>query len=135
MFPDARSLSRLDQVRALSTPLSSLALRDQPRDLAALCHAWLAAPGHADPWARTVAWELWLHASLQTRQVDLGGVDALLREPLVSGWAPDALAKELAARDPALAGRCAALALRVDPRRAALDLGGTLRPLLMLPMS
>ncbi|HXB98739.1 MAG TPA: hypothetical protein VNZ54_11850, partial [bacterium] len=55
----------------------------------------------------------------QDRQVDLAGVDALLREPLVSGWAPDLLAQELASTDPARARRCAALALRVDPRRGA----------------
>ena len=118
VLPDPRSLARLKQVSAMASPLSSLALRSDPRELAAACHAWLAAPGHADAWARTVAWELWLHASLQGRQVDLGGVDALLAERLVSGWAPDVLAQELASGDPARSLRCAALALRADPRRA-----------------
>jgi hypothetical protein len=118
VFPDAPGLARMKEVRGWSAPLSGLALRAQPRDLAALCHAWLDAPGHGDPWARTVAWELWLHASLQARQVDLGGVQAMLAEPLVSGWAPDILAHELRDSNPALAQQLGAKAVRVDPRRS-----------------
>jgi hypothetical protein len=118
-FPDAAGQARLESVGALTAPLARLALTSQPQALAEACHGWLDGPGHGDPWARSVAWELWLHASLQDRQVDLRGVDAMLAEPLVSGWGPDVLSKELASSDPARAGRCAAKALQVDPRRGA----------------
>ncbi|HTB33223.1 MAG TPA: hypothetical protein VK842_00015, partial [bacterium] len=120
VFPGAVQARRLRLLSGQLRPINE-AIRGSghPADLEALCAAWLRAPGHADPWARTVAWEQWLHASLQTRQVDLGGVRALLGEPLVSGWAPDVLANELQATQPALAQALRAKAVRVDPRRAA----------------
>jgi hypothetical protein len=117
-FPDPAQAQRLRSIRAQLEPLT-LAIRASahPAELSALCAAWLRAPGHDDPWARTVAWEQWLHASLQSRLVDTGGVTALLGEPLVSGWAPDVLAQELQASQPGLAQRCRDKAVAVDPRR------------------
>lgn len=117
--PNPTQLARLRALRAQLRPLNQALRHDSPpAAFRALSAAWLRAPGHSDPWARTVAWEQWLHASLQDRHVDLGGVRAMLSEPLVSGWAPDVLAAELRVTDPALAARCAAKAVATDPRRA-----------------
>jgi len=83
---------------------------------------WLQSPEHRDPWGRTVAWELWLFAGLLQRKVELGGVRQMLSEPMVCGWAPDVLAKELQPGDPALALRFREKAEAIDPRRKLMAL-------------
>ena|GEM_PF-6652229 len=82
---------------------------------------WLQVSGNKDPWARTVVWEQWLFSSLLRRTVELGGVRQMLAEPLVCGWGPDILAKELAAKNPALALAFHKKAESIDPRRATMS--------------
>jgi hypothetical protein len=86
------------------------------------CARWLQDPAHKDPWSRTVYWEHWLWNSLMLRQVDQQGVLQMLGEPLVSGWAPDVLAHELAPLQAKLALRFEAKSMAIDPSRRALTL-------------
>ncbi len=112
--------THLERVQAEVSPLHWRATTRATPDQARILLAWLKAPGHGDVWARTVAWELWLHASLLDRSLDLASVRALLGEPLVSGWAPDTLAVTLAGLRPSLARRFWLKAEAVDPRRRGL---------------
>lgn len=119
-FPNDELRARLRRVGADTAGPRRLRLLATPAVIAAADQAWLMdLKGHPDPWSRTIVWEDWLHASLQDRHLDLAGVDLLLSEPLVSGWAPDLLAAELSPSDPVRALRCSAKALAVDPRRSA----------------
>ncbi|MGH7442586.1 MAG: hypothetical protein ACREKE_07950, partial [bacterium] len=75
--------TRLERV---SASLEYLHWSEISQTLGVQCAAdlrWLKTPGHGDPWARTVAWNLWLETSLQTRIVDLPSAETLLGEPLV----------------------------------------------------
>jgi hypothetical protein len=120
-FPSPADAERLRAVRAELAPLRRAQLSEPQAVQTALAAAWLRDPAHKDPWARTVAWELWLLDGLLYHGVNAAGARRLLAEPLVSGWAPDVLAGETAAADPALSLLCRRKAEAVDPRRAAMS--------------
>jgi hypothetical protein len=109
--------ARLKAARDSLAPLRRAQRSLSQRGVADAASAWLQSREHADPWARTVAWEQFLGASIQLDGVNPAAARALLAEPLVCGRAPDLLAAALASGDPELAAQCKAKSLRVDPRR------------------
>ncbi|HTB21154.1 MAG TPA: hypothetical protein VK914_00455 [bacterium] len=122
-LPQAKDAARLDAVSASLRGLRWALVSQSPSVVQRLDALWLQAkdPAHQDPWARTVVWEQWLFSSLLLRKVDLDGVEQMLKEPMVCGWAPDVLAKELQPSNPALAQRLREKAEAIDPRRKAMS--------------
>jgi len=120
-FAAPPAASRLRAVSAALKPLRRARLTLPPSEFGQAAARWLQDPSNTDPWARTVAWEIWLFGSLQSRNVDPGGMQQMMQEPLVCGWAPDVLAKELDSRNPALAAAYRRKAEQVDPARRGLD--------------
>lgn len=119
-FPSPATAARLHRISADLNGMRAIQnsqAQSVQRDYAA---RWLQDASHKDPWSRTVIWEHWLWCSMMVRQLETGGILQMLGEPLVSGWAPDVLAHELAASNPALAKRFAIKSKAIDPSRGML---------------
>jgi hypothetical protein len=121
VFPDQKTAFRLRRIRDELSPLHRNQTRRSTLDLSADAAAWLQSGAHADPWARTVAWEIWLHTSLLSQNVDARALPQLLRERLVCAWAPDILSMELRTVSPELSKAFHAKADQIDPARRDLD--------------
>lgn len=117
-LPSPRSAERLRSIRAELEPLRplwlhGLAIAERDGSL-----AWLQSRPGADPWARTVAWERWMHADLLLNSADPAAMKAAFKEPLVSGWVFDAAADALQEAEPLTAEALRRRADGIDPRRA-----------------
>jgi hypothetical protein len=119
-FPAASAQARLEKVLQELTALRRHLGHASPVERRRLLQEALDGDDLRDPWSRTVAWELWMEASLQMHDVDPERLNRAAREPLLSGWIFDAAARHIESADPLAAQRLRRRALRADPRRADL---------------
>ena len=119
-LPAPDELPRLRALHQELAPLQRLSLSAYPLRLQEAALARLHDRTLTDPWARTVYWEAWMHANMMLNTADPAMAKAAAREPLVSGWAFDALAHGLEEKLPQVAQAFYDRADAADPRRASL---------------
>lgn len=116
-FPSTAELPRLEGIQRRVAALETALRSTFPVAVPGFITKALSEPDWDDPWSRTVAWELWLNASLQVNAIDPVDFKKAAREPLVSGRFYDLAAAYFEPRAPALARQLRVSAQRADPRR------------------
>lgn len=116
-FPSATELPRLEAIQRRVGRLETALRATFPVAVPGFITKTLDGPDWSDPWSRTIAWELWLDASLQINAIDPADFKRAAREPLVSGRFYDLAAAYFLPRAPALAQQLRLSAQRLDPRR------------------